>query len=43
MSLSALNRFAPTIKSHIRTMSTVHKIVQTASAPAAIGPYCKAG
>lgn len=39
MSLVAINRLSA-IKNQFRNMSTVHKIVQTASAPAAIGPYC---
>ncbi|KAG0034538.1 hypothetical protein BGZ82_005723 [Podila clonocystis] len=41
MSLVAINRLSA-IKNHIRNMSTVHKIVQTTSAPAAIGPYSQA-
>lgn len=39
MSFVAINRLTA-IKNQIRNMSTVHKIVQTNSAPAAIGPYC---
>ncbi|KAF9409457.1 hypothetical protein BGZ94_001954 [Podila epigama] len=41
MSFVAMNRIS-VIKNHIRTMSTVHKIVSTTSAPAAIGPYSQA-
>lgn len=39
MSFVAVNRLSA-IKNQFRNMSTVHKIVQTTSAPAAIGPYC---
>ncbi|KAF9949871.1 hypothetical protein BGZ72_008363 [Mortierella alpina] len=40
MSLIAINRIAA-IKNQLRSMSTsVNKIVHTAKAPAAIGPYC---
>ncbi|KAF9571775.1 hypothetical protein BGW38_008587 [Lunasporangiospora selenospora] len=42
MSISMLNRFAPAIRNQIRSMSTVNKIVHTATAPAAIGPYSQA-
>ncbi|KAG0349171.1 hypothetical protein BG004_001227 [Podila humilis] len=41
MSFVAINRLSA-IKNQFRTMSTIHKIVSTASAPAAIGPYSQA-
>ncbi|KAF9373954.1 hypothetical protein CPB97_000213, partial [Podila verticillata] len=41
MSFVAINRLSA-IKNQFRNMSTVHKIVQTTSAPAAIGPYSQA-
>ncbi|KAF9295987.1 hypothetical protein BGZ88_000936, partial [Linnemannia elongata] len=41
MSFVAINRLSA-IKNQMRAMSTVNKIVHTASAPAAIGPYSQA-
>ncbi|KAF9125687.1 hypothetical protein BGW39_007213 [Mortierella sp. 14UC] len=41
MSFVAINRLSA-IKNQMRAMSTVNKIVHTATAPAAIGPYSQA-
>ncbi|KAF9083011.1 2-iminobutanoate/2-iminopropanoate deaminase [Mortierella sp. GBA35] len=41
MSLVAINRLSA-IKNQMRAMSTANKIVHTATAPAAIGPYSQA-
>ncbi|KAG0267534.1 hypothetical protein DFQ27_008675 [Actinomortierella ambigua] len=41
MSSSILSRFAPAIKTQIRTMSSL-KVINSSAAPAALGPYSQA-